>query len=291
MADPQPAAQARRPFVTIVIAVMNGAAVLERCLDNIAAQTFRDFEVVVADGGSSDGTLEVLKRRAAMLAHWHTARDRGVYDAWNSLLPHARGEWICFLGADDRFADCGVLARMAAALRAGPGATPRVRIAYGRLNIVDANGRVLEPIERPWQRIRPAFFAGLTMIPHPGCFHHRSVFDRHGTFNPDYRIAGDYDVLLRELKSGEALYLPDIVTVDMQTGGLSNKPENLLLGLQEIRRARSANAIRGVAWRLGLRILLARVGFAVYRIAGPGALRLLSDLYRVLTLRKRKWTV
>jgi GT2 family glycosyltransferase len=276
------------PLFTIVIAVMNGAAVLERCLDSIAAQSCRDFEVLVADGVSRDGTQDILRRRGNELAYWRSARDRGVYDAWNTLLPRARGEWICFLGADDRFSDAQVLERLAEVLRQGVPQT----IVYGRLNIVGEDGRLLEAIERPWPAIRSAFFAGLTMIPHPGCLHHRSVFERRGQYDAGYRIAGDYDLLLRELgASGEALYLPQLTVVDMQIGGISGKPENLLLGLREIRRARSANRVPGVAWRLHLRILLAGMGYCLYRAAGPRALRWASDLYRVLTLRKRKWTV
>lgn len=279
----------KRPLISIVIAVMNGAKVLARCLDSIAAQTCKDFEVVLADGVSTDGTLDIIRDYAArgVLTRWHTEKDHGVYDAWNKILPEARGTWICFLGADDQLADPTVLERLAAVLRKEPQQT----IVYGKLNIVSEDGQVLDPIVRPWAELKKAFLAGRTMIPHPGCFHHRSIFERHGSFDSVYRIAGDYDVMLRELRNSDALYLPDIVTVNMQIGGISGKPENLLLGMLEIRRARNTNRIPGIAWRLNFKILLARVGIVVYRIAGPRALHLLSDLYRIVTFRKRKWTV
>ena len=280
---------AKRPLISIVIAVMDGAKVLGRCLDSIAAQTFRDYEVVLADGVSTDGTLDIIRDYAGkgVLKHWRSEKDRGVYDAWNKILPEARGTWICFLGADDLLADPTVLERVAAVLNSKPAHT----IVYGKLNIISEEGPVLDPIIRPWAQLKPAFLAGRTMIPHPGCFHHRSIFERHGSFDPVYRIAGDYDVMLRELKDKDALYLPDIVTVNMQIGGISGKPENLLLGMLEIRRARNTNRIPGIAWRLNFKILLARLGVAVYRVAGPKALRVLSDLYRIITFRKRKWTV
>lgn len=284
----EPAAT-HRPLISIVIAVMNGARVLARCLDSIAVQTFKDYEVVLADGVSTDGTLDIVRDYAArsVLTRWMSEKDRGVYDAWNKILPQARGTWICFLGADDQLADPTVLERLAAVLRREPQQT----IIYGKLNIVSEDGQILDPIIRPWSELKSAFLAGRTMIPHPGCFHHRSIFECHGNFDPAYRIAGDYDVMLRELKNSDALYLPDIVTVNMQIGGISGKPENLLLGMLEIRRARNTNRIPGIAWRLNFKILLARIGVVVYKIAGPKALRVLSDLYRIVTMRKRKWTV
>ena len=279
---------ATRPRISIVIAVLNAAGVLARCLDSIAAQTFADYEVIVVDGGSTDGTLEQLRSRAAMIAHWESGPDSGVYEAWNKALAHARGEWICFLGADDRLHDADVLARIAPRLA---GAYPAARVVYGRLNVIDADGRLLETLDRPWVKIRSAFRAGLVMVPHPGVLHHRSLFDQHGMYDASFRIAGDYDLLLRELATRDALYLDELVTVDMQIGGISGRPESLLLAFEEIRRARAKSGVRAASPRLRLKILLARVAMAVYRLAGPRALRWLIDLFRLLTLRKRKWTV
>lgn len=278
----------RQPRISIVIAVLNNADVLGRCLDSIAAQAYGDHETIVIDGGSSDGTLDLVRSRASSISHWESGADTGVYHAWNKALPHARGEWICFLGADDRFHDADVLARMAPHLA---GALPGVRLVYGRLNIVDAGGKLLETLHRPWPEIRAAFIAGLTMLPHPGALHHRSLFEEHGRYDESFRIAGDYDLLLRELAARNALCLDELVTVDMQIGGISGKPENMLLGLEEIRRARRKNGLRAASPRLLLKTLMARAGLVVYRLAGPRALHWLADLFRLLTLRKRKWTV
>ena len=164
-------------------------------------------------------------------------------------------------------------------------------MVYGRLNIVDAGGRAIETLRRPWPEIRPAFLAGLLMVPHPGSLHHRSLFGAHGKFDESFRIAGDYDLLLRELATRQALYLDELVTVDMQIGGISAKPENLLLALEEIKRARRNNGMQASSPRLLIKIFMARIAMAAYRLAGPRALRLLADLFRILTLRKRKWTV
>ena len=93
---------ARLPRISVVIAVYNGAQTIQRALDSIFEQTYRDLEVVVIDGGSTDGTQAILEHNASQIAYWVSEPDRGVYNAWNKALDHVTGDWVCFLGADDR---------------------------------------------------------------------------------------------------------------------------------------------------------------------------------------------
>ena len=78
--------------VSIVVAVRNGAATVQRCIDSIASQTFAGREIIVIDGGSTDGTVEVLRLNASRLAYWVSEPDRGIYHAWNKALERASGE-------------------------------------------------------------------------------------------------------------------------------------------------------------------------------------------------------
>jgi glycosyltransferase involved in cell wall biosynthesis len=89
------------PLITFVLAIFNASKTLTQCLNSVAQQSCKDFELVVIDGGSTDGSVEILRSQASHFAYWTSEPDRGVYDAWNKALQHARGEWICFLGADD----------------------------------------------------------------------------------------------------------------------------------------------------------------------------------------------
>jgi hypothetical protein len=192
-------------------------------------------------------------------------------------LRHAKGEWICFLGSDDRFHDAGVLERMAPVIA---GAYPEYRLVYGRLDIIARDGRLLETVARPWPELRHRFFAGTAMLPHAGAFHHRSLFDLHGGFNPDFRIAGDYDFLLRALKSQSPLYVDREVVVDMREGGMSSSPRNLYLSLREIARARTQNDIKALSPLLTVRRLAALAGLAVMRVCGRRAGNSLVNAYR-----------
>src|SRR5690606_28477124 len=138
-------------LISIIIATRNAAATLPRCLDSIRAQTWRDFEVLVMDGGSTDGTVEVLRGSADIVTLWRSAPDKGVFDAWNKALAHARGEWICFLGADDRLWDPGALERLVPYLRQ---AMPEFRVVYSKMRQVDAMDHVLQELGRPWPEAR-----------------------------------------------------------------------------------------------------------------------------------------
>lgn len=90
-----------RPLVSFVIAVHNAARRLQRCFDSIYRQSFGAWEIVVVDGGSIDGTKDILKCNSDRIAFWVSEPDQGIYDAWNKALNHCTGEWVHFLGADD----------------------------------------------------------------------------------------------------------------------------------------------------------------------------------------------
>ena len=90
-----------RPLISIVVSVFNGADTLQQCIDSVTDQTYPAVELIVIDGGSTDGTREILLRNASKLAYWVSEPDRGIYHAWNKALVHAQGDWISFLGADD----------------------------------------------------------------------------------------------------------------------------------------------------------------------------------------------
>jgi glycosyltransferase involved in cell wall biosynthesis len=268
---------AAAPLVSIIVAVFNNARDLPRCLASVAAQSFASRELIVIDGGSTDGTVDIIRESGDRISYWESGPDRGVYDAWNKGLAHAKGEWICFLGSDDRFHDAGVLERMTPIIA---GAYPGYRLVYGRLNITARDGRLLETVVRPWPEVRQRFLAGTAMLPHTGALHHRSLFDVHGNFDAGFRIAGDYEFLLRELMTADALYVDGEILVDMDVGGMSSSPQNMYLSLQEIARARAKNGIKALSPLLSARRLMALAGLGVFRICGRRALSSLVDAYR-----------
>lgn len=275
-----------QPLITIIVAVYNGASVLPACLDSIASQSLAKKELIIIDGGSTDGTLDILQARSAEIDYWVSEPDSGVYHAWNKAIAQAHGEWICFLGADDTFASNHVLSDMAAHLAR---AYPPVRIVYGRLAIVNDANEELYRIGQPWEEVRERF-RSIMCIPHTGALHHRSLFAEHGGFDESFRIAGDYEFLLHELVQADALFVPDIVTVAMRQGGVSSNPANAWHSMLEIRRAQKMHGIvlPGWPWLSALARVLTRL--VLWKLLGESRTRRLLDWGRRLSGKSAYWT-
>ena len=253
-----------RPQVSVVIATFNAAAVLEPCLEGLFDQVGVSLEVLVADGGSTDGSREMVERFGQRLAWYDSRPDEGIYDAWNRALGHARGEWVMFLGADDRLASSHAVASLHA--HCGEALDRGIRIVYGVCVLVDGEGHEIKVLGRPWQREKRRFRAGVMRIPHPGMLHHQSLFSDHGLFDTRSRIAGDYEFLLRELRTRDALFVPGCRVASLMAGGSSDTAAGRFEGLQEVLEARRKWGLRGLPPRL--MASLAKAGFQSLLAAG-----------------------
>lgn len=202
--------------ISVVTAVLNRRRTIGDTLASVAAQDHDDLEHVVQDGGSTDGTLDIVAEAARPATRLYSEPDAGLYDAINRGIRKAEGEVIGLLHSDDVFADGTVLSRIAAAFEVS-GADG----VYGDLTYVNESGRVL----RHWTSgaYDPAKLRQGWMPPHPTLYLKREVFDRWGLYDTSFRIAADYDAMLRYLlKGGIRLhYVPDVL-VRMRTGGASN---------------------------------------------------------------------
>ena len=219
-----------RPLVTVITAVYNGQPHVVGCLESVLSQDYPNIEHIVMDGGSSDGTIDVLRQYEDRIALWRSEPDKGIYDAWNKALLEARGEWICFLGADDQFLPGAVSAYMALAA-----CNPLAEFLSSRVKVIHSTGyeRILGC---PWTWRK--FSRGMC-TPHVGSMHRRSLFHRLGTYDTSYRIVADYELLLRARHQLNAAYIPAI-TVRMRAGGVSTTR----IALEEQARAKVATGGR-----------------------------------------------
>jgi glycosyltransferase involved in cell wall biosynthesis len=199
-------------LVSVVVAVKNASRTLQKCLDSVSAQSHMERELLVIDGGSSDGSMGIIQRNAASISYWCSEPDNGIYDAWNKALARANGEWVCFLGADDAFASPRAIARL---IEAGAGADA----VTGRVAIVDGSDTVRRVVGRPWdwQEMRSH-----QVVAHPGSIHRAALFARFGGFDPSLKIVGDYDFFLRLGPTAQVHFLDEIV-VRMMRGGVSRR--------------------------------------------------------------------
>lgn len=274
------------PKISVIVAVYNGAKTLQQCIDSVAQQSYQNVELIVIDGGSKDGTVELLKANQEKINYWVSEPDRGIYNAWNKALSHASGDWVCFLGSDDFFWDVKVLERMVAALSE---LSPDVRVAYGQIMLLDQYGQSLYPVGEPWERVKEEFKQVMS-IPHPGSMHRRSLFLENGYFDELFRIAGDYELLLRELKSADAAFVPGLIVVGMRHGGVSSDPQNLINSLREVRRAQRMHGqnFPGLIWLTA--IVRVYLRFIMWRVLGEKTTRKLLDAGRRLMKQPPIWT-
>jgi glycosyltransferase involved in cell wall biosynthesis len=265
--------------LTLILACLDARPLLLRCLDSIARQNHPDIELIVADGGSADGTPALLADfHAAPLTsyHWFSEPDQGIADAWNKAIPRISGEWVLFLGADDVLAGPATLARAAERLSALP---PEKRVAYGQVALVDARGERVDLLERPWS---PAEFRSCRYnLPHQAVFHHRSLFQEFGPFDTRFRIAADFDFLLRVLARDEPAYLTGLTVMHMQVGGLSSTRRNApAVVREEIRLYR--RHVGGVPWVLLWWLIKAWGKAGLHRLGGDRLALPVTNLYRRL---------
>ncbi len=275
-----------RPLVSVIVPVFNSRATLRRSLDSVLAQRSADLELVVVDGGSTDGSVDILREYGNRIPNWESKPDGGVYPAFNRGVRQSRGEWLYFLGSDDWLWSDDVLQYMAPHLA---GAYPEYRVVYGQVMYVNQRGETLTPLGEPWSSFRRRFLQG-HMIPHQSVFHHRSLFEEHGPFNEEFRVAGDYEFLLRELAHRQALFVPGVIIAGYQHGGGSSVPENWVRVLRERRRAYALNGVRPprLLWYSFAARTLLRA--ALWKLLGARAAGRLLDWTRGLAGKPAIWT-
>lgn len=202
--------------LSVVTVCRNSVDTIGYALESFFQQDHADAELVVIDGASDDGTLDLINRFACDRLTVISERDGGIYDAMNKGLSTFTGDAVGFLNADDRFHHPGALSALAATLEGAD-------IAYGDLDVV--NTHVAPEVLRRWRSspwTKGAFRQGW-MPAHPTFYCRRRVIDAVGAFDLRYQIAADYDFMLRALELGDftAAQAPGVL-VDMQAGGRSS---------------------------------------------------------------------
>ena len=216
--------------VSLVTACLGSAGVIRTALDSVLAQKGADYELLVIDGGSADGTVGILREyepRFGGRLRWVSERDKGLYDAFNKGVRMATGDVIGILNADDALASDDVLATVAAAFEADAaldGTFGDIRFVRDVAPLADLAALRALPTVRycSGRRFRPWMFRFGTQTAHPSTFFRISCFAKWGGYSLDYGMYGDFELLLRFIWRERAAmrYLPLCTTV-MRTGGAS----------------------------------------------------------------------
>jgi len=183
------------PKISVVTPSFNQAPFLEETIQSVLSQGYPDLEYIVMDGGSTDGSMEIIGKYVDRLADWKSAKDGGQADAIRTGFERATGEILCWLNSDDTIAP-GTLRTVGEFFAAHPD----VDLVYGDLNLVDAEGKRLYTA-RPLLRLGILVYEN-AFIPQQAMFWRRSLYERVDGVDPKLRFAMDFDLVIRFLLAG-----------------------------------------------------------------------------------------
>lgn len=229
-----------KPLISVITVVYNCAATLEQTICSVIEQRYDNIEHIVIDGGSTDGSVDILRRYDDRLEYWLSEKDAGIYDAMNKGVALARGEYVGMLNADDYFAHPLAMEIIVKRLLES-----RVDAVFSCLDIVNP--------ERPDTVLRKYRVASYSpfmlrigvMPPHPTFYCRRTCYERAGEFRTDFQIGADFEMLVRLLIGLRISWsFIDATLVIMRAGGVSNRGLRALWTLnREIVRACRDNGL------------------------------------------------
>ncbi len=226
--------------ISLLTVSFNSAATIGDTIKSIRSQDYKDIEYIVVDGNSKDNTISIIKSNEDVISKWISEPDKGIYDAMNKAMKMATGDVVGILNSDDYYSDTTIISQIAAAF-----ADASVDAVFGDLVFVDPND--LSKVVRTYSSAHwnPNKFAWGFMPAHPTFFVRRKYYEQFGLFKTDYKIAADYELLIRFLKVNNLKYkyLP-LKMVVMRKGGVSsrNLMSNVILN-NEIMRGCRENGI------------------------------------------------
>jgi len=238
--------------ISLITVAYNSAATIGETLESVAAQNYSNLQYIVVDGGSSDATLEVLAQYPGLVTEVISEPDQGIYDAMNKGVLRASGEVVGILNSDDFYVHSEVLKEVAEIFAVDP----TLEVVLGDVDFVtdDDLGRPVRTYRavgfRPWM-----FRFGL-MPPHPAVFVRKSAYDRVGLYKLGYRIAADFDFLVRLILLDGARYkITGRHWVRMRTGGASTAGfKSNMISTREMLRSLRENKISASTPMLLLRL-------------------------------------
>lgn len=205
--------------ISIITATYNSEQHLKETLGSVAAQTYSNIEHLIIDGASTDRTVEIAEQWGAPFVKIVSEPDRGIYDAFNKGVRMATGDVIMFLNSDDYLYSPDVIGKVCAQFMQ----EPSVNMVYANILEIDESNGFSQLYGK---EVTLEDFSFGYMIPHPGMFVRKELFDTYGPFNEQYRIAADYDWVIRVFKDEpeRARYLDETISV-FRLGGASTTPK------------------------------------------------------------------
>lgn len=208
-------------LISIIIATYNAEKTLKRCLDSIISQKDDSCEIIIIDGNSTDNTIEIVNEYKADIDYFVSEEDNGIYDAWNKGICKSKGDWLLFIGADDVLLE-GAINSYLNFVKTHQASD--YDFISSRIESVTEDGKFLQHTGRKWDYSRCRINMDVT---HVASLTSRYYLKRVGLFNINYKICGDYELLMRGGKIIRSAF-NNFVVARMPIGGASFSVRGLL---------------------------------------------------------------
>ena len=203
--------------ISLITVVFNAKNTIKDCIQSVIKQDFKNLEYIVIDGGSTDGTVDIIKEFADKIHIFVSEPDKGIYDAMNKGIALATGEVIGTLNADDYFVADNILSEISSVFL-----NQEIEILYGNIDFINLNGKVI----RKWNAgsYQSGVFNWGWMAPHPTFYCRKELFEQLGVYSLNFGSAADYELMLRFMhKNTPKVYYLNKLMVTMLIGGVSNQ--------------------------------------------------------------------
>lgn len=192
----------KKPVISIITVVYNGVATLEQTILSVIDQTYQNIEYIIIDGGSTDGTIDVIKRYENKIKYWISEPDKGIYDAMNKAINIAMGDWLLFINEGDML----------------------LSIPIQDLMEADDYDAVCGNVQTDYGIVYPTYSWKIKLsntLPHQGLFYRKETM--HSLYNIiSYKIFSDYDYNLKMYKIGQKILISDAIVAKHSLDGVSN---------------------------------------------------------------------
>ena len=212
-----------RPFFSIATPCWNSVATIERTIKSVLSQQFKDYEYIIVDGGSTDGTLDIIKRYEPLFEgrmKWKSERDKGLYDAFNKGVERSTGRYCWNVNADD-YLELDALEKVYRFVKEK--SLDEDTVISGAMNFISTSGTVISLIKCKLELLEYAFKHDYIGLNHPATIVPKAIYNKYGAFDPNFKIIGDADWYHRVYKAGVKFAVIDEAITNMTDGGISNR--------------------------------------------------------------------
>jgi glycosyltransferase involved in cell wall biosynthesis len=214
------AMQYSTPFFSIITVSLNSVNYIEDCIKSIIYQDYKNYEYLIIDGGSTDGTVKIIEKYQKYINYWNSEKDKGLSDGFNRGLEKANGQWIIFINSDDYLINSKVLSMVSHHIEKNNFSSEGIDVVFGKVIMVkreDKNIVVSGPHGKKFNFLKQRF---TNVIPHQGAFISKNYFKTVGHYSLHFKFAMDYEHFLRKGSKLRVSYIPQTIS-KMRIGGIS----------------------------------------------------------------------